>query len=98
VEGFCKAASGARWNNYRLSRRIAPSSSHLLPDRPLKARLLMMLVFRVSASCPRVGLLFKQQYERIPINVSQGKPDSGFECEATENSPISLYSTCAGQQ
>jgi hypothetical protein len=46
MEGFHKAESDASVNDYRLSKREAISSSHLVPQRSLQARSLMMLVFR----------------------------------------------------
>jgi hypothetical protein len=49
----CGRTSGSALNNdCRLSSTVAPSSSQLVPQRPLRARSLMMLVFRASINCP----------------------------------------------
>jgi hypothetical protein len=45
----------------KFSRRVAPSSSLLVPQRPLKARPLLMLVFRTCTNCPTAGLLLQPQ-------------------------------------
>jgi hypothetical protein len=64
-----KQLSGALNDETRLSRRLVPSSSQLVPQTPLKARPLMMLVFSASTNCTTFGLSFEPQYERIAQNV-----------------------------
>jgi hypothetical protein len=78
VEGSGGAVSGPLSTECRLSRRLALSSLQLVPHRPLKARPVMILVFKASTSSPTGGLLFEPQCKRIATNVFSGDADSAF--------------------
>jgi hypothetical protein len=62
-------ASGPLSKDCRLSRKLVSSSSQLVPRRPLKARPLVMLVFRASKNYPTFGLLIEPQCKWIAPNV-----------------------------
>jgi hypothetical protein len=51
VKGLGGEASDALSKLRRSTRRVSPSSMQLMPRRPLKARPLVLLVFRVYELC-----------------------------------------------
>jgi hypothetical protein len=88
-----EAESCAFRNDCRLSRAAAPSSSQLVPQRPLWARPLMMLVVTASTvSC--LGNYWNHSNYEWPEMCSQGDPASGFRCGGVKQ-PFSLSSTQA---
>jgi hypothetical protein len=56
VGQFVEEASGGPSNDCRLSRRVESLSSQLFPEGLLKARSLVMLVFRASTDSSTIGV------------------------------------------
>ena len=64
-----ESASDSTKNECRLSRSSVLPSPQLVFLRSPKAKPLMILVFRASANCPTVGILFEPQCKLITPNV-----------------------------
>jgi hypothetical protein len=71
IKGLPIMTCGWIWWSIRLYRSLVSSSLQFMLHTPVKARLLMTLVFRTPTNCPTVGLFFEPQCQ-WKTNVRKG--------------------------